>query len=153
MKFTLHKKPFFNDSKEHKKTFNKQPKKSALTTVLTTALTTALTAAMPEPQGNWVYVQSNFIDYKVFVPIGSTLIQTIQRNYPAIIKGWREEWNRACIDFKTSEDYEESVYDVFQNDKEEDQFANDYNDADDVSIDEDYEAAWDDYERQCYEWD
>ena len=60
-----------------------------------------------------------------------------------------------CIDYKSSEDYEETVYDVFQ-DKEEELSVNTIEVDDSYSVgttDEDYEAAWDNYERQCYEWD
>ena len=134
-KFTLHKKPFFNDSKEHRKL----PKLTKKTTSIT------------NPQGVWVLVQSNSIDYKVFVPNEQSLMQAIEERYPAIIKGWRqEELTKACLDYKTSEDNEETIYDIFQ-DNEEEQTVNTY--ADDEPTDEDYEAAWNNYERMCYEWD
>ena len=106
VKFQLHKKPFVETRKTHNtyvhhsqinpnevlnEVLNEVPKK-------VTNITNISGEIKKITQGYWTLVNANYTEYKVFVPYGLSLDDTINTFYPEIIKAWAIEDEEAAID-------------------------------------------------------
>jgi hypothetical protein len=108
VKFQLHKKPFLERKPNHNQNQHQQQHQQQQQQKPTDPLIILLsqlskianksleTNKIEEPKkskesGHWVFVDVNYTEYKVFVPRGLSLEDTIDRFYPEIVQAQEEE--------------------------------------------------------------